>query len=136
MEEALSVAAFIQAAMAMLWRLKTHSQRWRLYDRFLIEENRWRAQRYGSAGTLLDLGRRELRPLRDLLEELIEQMEAEAAALSCLPELRGTLDIVTNGTSADRQRRVYAAARDDGASGQDALRAVMRAVTAEFREGL
>lgn len=136
MEEALAVAAFIQSGMRMLWRLKTQSQRWRIYDRFLIEENRWRAQRYGTGGALLDLGRRRLRPFAELLGELTEMMAADAAALGCGAELRGTLDILGGGSSAARQRAVHAAALADGAEPREALRAVLRSLVAEFREGL
>ena len=40
----------------MLWRLARKNQRWRIYDRFLVGENRWRAQRYGASEGLIDFG--------------------------------------------------------------------------------
>ena len=46
----------------MLWRLRTRNQRWRIYDRFLIGENRWRAQRYGVTEGLIDFGANEIVP--------------------------------------------------------------------------
>ncbi|RVV99472.1 carboxylate-amine ligase [Mesobaculum littorinae] len=135
-EEALSVAAFIQSAMAMLWRLKQHNQRWRIYDRFLVEENRWRAQRYGTAGTLLDLGQRKLRPFAEIVAQLVEEMETEAAWLGCLNEVRGTMTIAEHGSSARRQRAVHDRALADSADPREALRAVVGSLAQEFREGL
>ncbi|GAD57333.1 carboxylate-amine ligase [Limimaricola cinnabarinus] len=136
MEEALSVAAFVQCVMRMLYRLKTENKRWRVYERFLIEENRWRAQRYGTEGTLLDLGRNQLRPMQELLGELEEMMEPDARALGCLDELRGTRRIAQQGSSATRQRRAYDAAISAGAEPREALRKMLRGVSAEFLEGV
>ncbi|KAF0674780.1 carboxylate-amine ligase [Profundibacterium mesophilum] len=135
MEDALSIAAFIQSGMRLLWRLKTQSQRWRIYERFLIEENRWRAQRYGTNGTLLDLGRGHLSPFADMLEDLTGQMRADAEALGCADELNGCLDIARNGASATRQRKAFEAATNKGEAPKDALREVLREVTSEFRQG-
>ncbi|MGX9854853.1 carboxylate-amine ligase [Limimaricola variabilis] len=136
MEEALSVAAFVQCVMRMLWRLKTENKRWRVYERFLIEENRWRAQRYGTEGTLLDLGQDRLRPMEELLGELEEMMEPDARALGCLDELRGTRRIAHQGSSAVRQRRAFDAARAKGAEPREALREMLRGVSREFMEGV
>ena len=135
MEDALAIAAFVQSGMRLLWRLKTQSQRWRIYDRFLIEENRWRAQRYGTNGSLLDLGRGKLAPFGSLIEDLVEQMSADAAALGCAPELRHCLDIAAQGASATRQRQAFAAARDAGQDDRSALRAVLQDAASEFSQG-
>ena len=61
-EDTLTMAATVQALMRALWRLRTSNRRWRRYDRFLLEENRWRAQRYGASGGLIDFGDRPHRP--------------------------------------------------------------------------
>ena len=136
MEEALSVAAFVQCVMRMLWRLGTENKQWRIHDRFLIEENRWRAQRYGTEATLIDLGRDRLRPMQGLLGELEELMEPDARALGCLDELRGTRRIARQGASAARQRRAYDAAILGGAAPREALREMLGGVAREFMEGL
>lgn len=47
LEDKLSIAALFRCLLRMLWRLKRENQRWRLYARMLIDENRRRAQRYG-----------------------------------------------------------------------------------------
>jgi carboxylate-amine ligase len=136
MEHALTVAALVQSLTRMLVELRRRNQRWRIYDRFLIAENRWRAQRYGTREGLLDIGQGALVPVPQLVAELIELLEADAMVLGCLNELRGAQDILAVGTSAERQRAVHAAARKEGADESEALCAVVRALMAEFREGL
>ncbi|MEM9845017.1 MAG: carboxylate-amine ligase, partial [Pseudomonadota bacterium] len=74
LEHMLTIAAIIQALMRMLWRLKTQNQRWRIYDHFLVGENRWRAQRYGMREGLIDFGRGEVVDFSVLIEELIAHM--------------------------------------------------------------
>ncbi|MGL4414118.1 carboxylate-amine ligase [Roseinatronobacter monicus] len=136
MEHTLTVAALVQAIARMLVELRRRNQRWRIYDRFLIAENRWRAQRYGPREGLLDIGKSTVVPMGQLVEELIELLEADAMVLGCLNELRGAQDILTMGTSAERQRAVFAKARDNGADTDAALAEVVRALIAEFRIGL
>ncbi|MGY6549656.1 MAG: carboxylate-amine ligase [Roseinatronobacter sp.] len=136
MAHTLTIAALVQALTRMLVELRRRNQRWRIYDRFLIAENRWRAQRYGPREGLLDFGRGEVVPMADLTCELIELLEADAITLGCLNELRGAQDILAQGTSAERQRAIFAAAEDAGASRDEALHAVVRSLMAEFRIGL
>ena len=64
-------------------------QRWRNYPLLLVGENRWRAMRYSFDAGLLDLGRQEIRPYAELLEELIELVRDDAQALGCLEEIEG-----------------------------------------------
>jgi carboxylate-amine ligase len=134
MEHALTLAALTQCIMRMLWRLRMGNQRWRIYDPFLIGENRWRAQRYGVAEGLIDFGAGAIVPCVTLIDELIGLIEEDAAALGCLDDVARTREIVTGGTSSDRQRAVYRAA--DG-SGRDApLRAVLEHLIEEFHADL
>lgn len=136
MEHTLTIAAMVQSITRMLVELRRRNQRWRIYDRFLIAENRWRAQRYGPREGLLDIGRGELVPMGELVAELIELLEADAMGLGCLNELRAAQDIVGQGTSAERQRAVFAQAQNEGAEAPEALRAVVRALMKEFTQGL
>jgi carboxylate-amine ligase len=134
-ETALSIAALVQCLTRMLWRLKGLNQRWRIYDNFLVSENRWMAQRYGVSHGLIDFGRREIVPMADLVEELIDLLTEDALALDCLPELQALRLIVAEGTSADRQRAVLQSAIDGGASREDALRAVVGHLVDDFHDG-
>ena len=134
LHDVLAVAALTQSIMRMLWRLRTNNQRWRIYDRFLVGENRWRAQRYGMSRDLIDLGTGTLKPYGELLAELIDLTRQDAEVLGCLDELNSAANILKTGTSADRQRAVYQAALDGGADRDEALREVARSLVAEFGE--
>ncbi|MFO7700157.1 MAG: carboxylate-amine ligase [Acidimicrobiia bacterium] len=135
-EDAISIAALYQALLAMLYERRRHNQRWRVYSRMLIAENSWRAQRYGVEESLIDFGRGELVAMADLAEELIELVGDAAASLGSLDSVMRIRQITAEGTSSDRQLRTYNAALDDGASKQEALRAVVDHLIVETTEGL
>ena len=127
-----AIAALYQSLMAYLYRLKSRNQRWRLYPRTMIMENRWRAQRYGAKGKLVDHGRSELTPFADLIEELIELVGPDAEMLGCKRELLGLRRIAQDGTSADRQRKRYASSIEAGASPEAATRDVVDLLAESF----
>jgi carboxylate-amine ligase len=131
-EDAVCIAAMFQSLLAFLFRLRSRNQRWRLYPATLIRENRWRAQRYGVQGQLVDHGRSELASFADLIEELIDLTGPDAEALGCVAELRHARCIVREGTSADRQRAVFETAIAGGAEPPEALREVVDALIGEF----
>jgi carboxylate-amine ligase len=124
-EDAMTVAAVYLSILHMLYRLRLSNQRWRQYAPMLISENIWRAQRYGIEGSLMDYGRGELVNYRDLVEEMIEILTPDAEELGCLESVERIRTLVENGTSAERQIRIYKAALDEGASNEEALRAVV-----------
>ncbi|MFQ5784236.1 MAG: carboxylate-amine ligase [Alphaproteobacteria bacterium] len=125
LDDAATVAALTQCILSMLYRLRCANQRWRIYPRILVNENRWRAQRYGVEGELVDFGKGVLVPYRELIEELVELVREDAEALDCVAEVEHAREIAARGTSADRQLRVFRAARADGADESEALRAVV-----------
>lgn len=135
LEDVLTLAALIQCLMRMLWRLKTKNQRWRIYDHFLVDENRWRAQRYGMREGLIDFGRSEVVPFDALIEEMIELLTEDAVAMDCLDEVHRAREIFAAGNSAERQRRVYAEAKKDG-NADAAMQAVLRSLIEEFSADL
>ncbi|CUJ96259.1 Carboxylate-amine ligase YbdK [Shimia thalassica] len=136
LETTLTIAALTQALTRMLWRLATSNQRWRLYDNFLIAENRWRAQRYGVNEGLIDWGRREIVPFSELAHEMVELVEEDAAALSCLAEVENSLAVLTTGTSADQQRAVYYDAVQAEYSHDEALQKVVSHLIEQFHVDL
>lgn len=87
LDDGIAIAATFQSFVAMLISLKRRNQRWRQYLPALISENRWLAQRHGVSGTLIDFGRREAVPFRDLVEEIIAFTREEAETLGCLGEV-------------------------------------------------
>ena len=115
----------------MLYRLRRNNQRWRQYANFLIDENRWRAQRYGMEEGLIDFGLGAVVPYADLAEELIALVREDAEAMGCVAEVEHIREIVKEGTSADRQLRIYADAVAKGAEPDEALRAVVDMLMAE-----
>ncbi|HUN72569.1 MAG TPA: carboxylate-amine ligase [Steroidobacteraceae bacterium] len=124
-DDAASLAALIVSLARRLYRLKLSNRSWRLYPNMLIAENRWRAMRYGVEGDLLDLARGELVSFPRLVEELITLVREDAAELGCLQELEHLETLLTRGTSAHRQIKIYEEARAAGASGREALLAVV-----------
>lgn len=136
LEDALTVAALFQCLCRMLFRLRRNNQSWRTYPVFLLEENRWRAQRYGVGGTLFDFGKGELVPIAALMEEVLDLIREDASALGCEAHVRRARDIVAGGTSADRQVACFERAMRDGASRDNALRAVVDHLVSETCEGL
>lgn len=133
LEDALSLAAVTQALIRMLMRLRDRNLRWRDFDRFLIAENRWRAQRYGVNEGLIDFGERQIKPMVQLVEELIDLLAEDAEALGTQAEIAALRKIAATGTSASRQRRIHAEAL---AQGEDPGRAVVRHLIEEFHADL
>ncbi|WP_171098771.1 carboxylate-amine ligase [Ruegeria sp. HKCCD7255] len=133
LEHTLSLAALVQALTRMLCRLKERNLRWRYYDRFLIGENRWRAQRYGVGEGLIDFGDRSIKPMAELMGELMGMLAEDAEALGTMTELARLRQIAENGTSATRQRRVHGEAV---VRGEDPGQAVVRHLIEEFHADL
>ena len=136
LKDTIAIAAITQCLFRMLFCLRRGNQRWREYDRFLIEENRWRAQRYGMSEGLIDFGRGEVVSFAKLVQELIDMLMPHAEALNCVDELDSAADILQSGTSADRQVEVYHLALKSGADEQEALRQVVRSLVVEFKQDL
>ena len=136
LEHTLTLAAITQALTRMLWRLAIRNQRWRIYDSFLVAENRWRAQRYGTREGLIDFGLGEITPFGDLLEEIIDLVQEDAAFFESSAEIENARDILRHGTSAERQRQAYSSARDAGKDDHEALQSVVRHLIEEYHTDL
>ena len=107
-DDTIAVAALFQAIVAKLHSLIDKNLGFRLYPRRLIQENKWRAIRYGLDGKLLDLGKQKEVPVRDLIRELLEFVDDVVDELDSRKEIEHTHTILERGTSADEQLRVYA----------------------------
>ena len=125
LDDAVCLAALNLSVVRMLYRLRRENKSWRRYPRMLIAENRWRAMRFGSDGSLLDLARGELVPFNELVEELLSIIRDDAVALGCLAEAEHARVILKRGTSAHQQQDVYQLARRQGATDSEALSAVV-----------
>ena len=129
--DCVAIAAIYVSICRMLFRLRRANLTWRTYPVFLLEENRWRAQRYGIEGTLFDLGKRDLVNVPTLVDELLDLILEDADALGCLKEVAHARQIITNGTSADRQLATYHETRASGQDDAASLRQVVSNLVAE-----
>jgi carboxylate-amine ligase len=119
-------------AIAALYRvLARHLTRnpWQNWDltavtRAIVVENKWRAQRYGVHGTLVDISGNGAISVADMLDGVLEDVERDALALGCLAEVQHCRAIVGSGTSADTQLAVFEQAQGRAENRDGALRAV------------
>jgi carboxylate-amine ligase len=122
---AIAIAALAQAIIVKLYRLRLKNLGFRRYHRALIEENKWRAARWGIDGKLIDFGSRREVPMRDLALELLEFVDDVVDELRSRREIEYVRTILSEGTSAEKQVQVYRETGD--------LRAVVRALVDETR---
>ncbi len=122
----IAIAALAQAIIVKLYRLREKNLGFRRYHRALIEENKWRAARWGIEGKLIDFGKRREVPMRELATELLEFVDDVVDDLGSRREIEYVRKILTDGTSAEKQVQVY---RDTGD-----LRAVVQSLVDETRE--
>ncbi|MBP1703113.1 MAG: carboxylate-amine ligase [Chloroflexi bacterium] len=107
-DEAICIAAIIQVLVFKMWKLRHDNMSFRIYPAVLIEENKWRAVRYGLDGKLIDFGRQEELPARELIREMVDWLLEDV-----IDEFGGRQDIeyvyriLEGGTSADRQLATY-----------------------------
>jgi len=127
-EDTLAIAALIQAVIAKLYKLLKHNTTFRVYRRRLLDENRWRASRYGIEGKLIDFGRETEVETRSLLNELMEFVATEVDELGSKREMAHIERIMKEGTGADRQLEVFHRTND--------MKAVVDQIVAETYEGL
>ena len=134
--DTVAIAALYRCILRMLWRLRRQNQRWRRYANMLIRENRWRAQRYGCDGELIDFGIRRMVPFADLLEELLEMTRPDAEHFCCQSEIEHSRAILSHGTSARRQVQTYEAGLAEGLDHQAAIGTVVTQLIEETVAGL
>jgi carboxylate-amine ligase len=127
-EEAVAIAALTQAIIVKLHRLYTSNMSFRLYRRALIEENKWRAARYGIEGKLIDFGKEAEVPMRELATELLGFVDDVLDDLGSRSAVEYVHTILNEGTSAERQLRVYEQTGD--------LKAVVKHLVEETRGGV
>ena len=125
---AIAIAALAQAIIVKLYRLRLKNLGFRRYHRALIEENKWRAARWGIDGKLIDFGSRREVPMRELALELLEFVDDVVDELKSRREIEYVRTILSEGTSAEKQVQVYRATGD--------LRAVVRALMDETRSSV
>jgi glutamate---cysteine ligase / carboxylate-amine ligase len=124
-EVAVMIGAIIQAVVVKLCRLRERNLGFRLYRRGLIEENKWRAARWGLDGKLIDFGIGKEVPMRDLAMELLGFIDDVVDDLNSRWAVEYVHTVLREGTSADRQLAVYRETNDLNAVVQDIVRLTM-----------
>ena len=128
-DEAVCIAAILQAIVAKIWKLRRDNLTFRVYPSAMIEENKWRAARFGLDGQLIDFGKQSEAPARELIGELLQWFVDDVVdELGSRREVEYAFEIMKHGTSADRQLAVFDRCGD--------LRAVVDRVVAETAEGV
>ena len=106
-DEAIAIAALIQALVAKMILLKSNNQTWRNYRGSLINENKWRAMKSGVNSNLIDFGKQTEIPFKDLFNEMMEFIDDVVDPLGSRKQIDYLQKIVENGSSADRQMEIY-----------------------------
>jgi carboxylate-amine ligase len=128
-EEAVCIAAILQAIIAKIWKLRHDNLTFRIYPSAMIEENKWRAVRFGLDGQLIDFGKEQEMPARSLIAEMLQWFVDDVVdELGSRREVEYAFHIMKHGTSADRQLATFEATGD--------LKAVVDQVVAETAEGV
>jgi carboxylate-amine ligase len=128
-EEAVCIAAILQAIIAKLWKLRRDNMTFRVYPQTFIEENKWRAVRFGLDGKLIDFGKGQELPARELITEMLAWFVDDVVdELGSRREVEYAFQIMREGTSADRQLATFARTGD--------LKDVVDQLIAETAEGV
>ena len=127
-QETIAIAALIQATACKLWKLHSRNVDYRTYSRALLMENKFRAVRYGLDGKMIDFGKQEEVPVRDLIMEYLAFVDEVLDELGSRDEINYIHTMLEQGSGADRQLRVF---HETGS-----LRSVVDFMALETRAGL
>ena len=128
-DETICIAALMQALVVKIYRLMSKNLNFRLYRRVLINENKWRAARYGIHAKLIDFGKQEEVPYSSLMQEMLDFVDDVVDDLGSRKEVEYINTILQNGTGADRQLAVFEQSGGD-------LKSVVDYIVSETRHGL
>ena len=111
-DDTVAIAALFQAIVAKLTKLIEKNLGFRLYRRMLIQENKWRAVRWGIDGKMIDFGKQKEVPTRDLVLELLDFVDDVVDELGSRKEIEHIHTILARRTSAEEQLRVFEETKD------------------------
>jgi len=106
-EETIALTALFQAVCAKIYKLRSQNLNFIQYSRALINENKWRAGRYGIDGRLIDFGKEEEVNTRVLIYELLDFVDDVVDHLGSRHRLAHVNKILENGTGADKQLAIF-----------------------------
>lgn len=105
--ETITIAALFQGICAKLYKLRTQNLNFINYHRSLINENKWRASRYGIEGSMIDFGKEAEVNTRVLIYELLDFIDDVTGPLGIKNTVSNVHNMLETGTGADRQLKVY-----------------------------
>ena len=106
-QETIAITALLQALVVKLYRLRLSNMSFIMYTRSLVNENKWRASRYGLDGSLIDFGKQEECETRALIVELLEFVDDVLDDLGSRNAISYIHTILQHGTGADRQLEIF-----------------------------
>lgn len=125
LRDAIAVAALARCLIRMLYRLRVDNRKWRVYPKSLINENRWRAQRYSllkdNELKLIDCGISKAVNYKTLVDEIMDIISKDIKFFGYQEFMAHIYIILKRGTSADRQRLIYDKAIKKGETKEKAL---------------
>ena len=127
-QETITIAALFQAICAKLYKLRSQNLNFIMYPRILVNENKWRAGRYGIDGSMIDFGKETEVNTRVLIYELLDFVDDVLDHLGSRHTISNVHKILDHGTGADRQLQVY---QQTGS-----LPAVVDYIHSQFLDGL
>ncbi|WP_031426906.1 carboxylate-amine ligase [Flavimarina sp. Hel_I_48] len=127
-DEVICIAALMQCIIAKLHKLQEQNLTFRTYRRVLINENKWRAARWGVDAKLIDFGKKEEVNFTVLINELLEFIDDVVDELGCRKEVNFVHNMIQQGSGADRQLAVFKETGD--------LKEVVRYIVGETGKGL
>jgi len=127
-DDTIAIAALFQALVVKVNQLLDQNLTFRLHHKMLIEENKWRAVRYGLDGKMIDFGKSREVPVRDLIRELLEFVDDVVDDLGSREEIGHIYTILERGTSADEQLQVWRKTGDINAVVDHLIEATMENV--------
>lgn len=111
-DEVICIAALMQCIIAKLYKLHQKNQSFRSYRRILLNENKWRAARWGIEAKLIDFGKEEEVSFEILIQELLEFIDDVVDELGCRKEVNYVHQMLEQGSGADRQLKVFEETKD------------------------
>ena len=126
--ETITIAALFQAICARIYMLRSKNLNFIQYSRALLNENKWRASRYGVDGNLIDFGKEEEVNTRTLIQELLDFLDPVLDQLGSRHRVEQVQQILVQGTGADRQLKIYEETND--------LKSVAQYINQQFLQGI
>ena len=106
-QETIAITALFQAICAKLYKLRSQNLNFMMYSRALLNENKWRASRYGIDGSMIDFGKEMEVNTRVLIYELLDFVDDVVPHLGSRHAIGYVHNILEQGTGADRQLKVF-----------------------------